>query len=233
MMINLPSPAHQIHQVNNFEALVSTSFHGTTNAICWARTLTGDFAEIVNKVVLHENIAVLSEEELRALQLSEPGQLARKILLHDLQLLTAHGAAPTLNLIKCYEQDEEHPFFPTDVYSFHVDRSPVPTDTFLCTYYGESSEILPNAQAQQKVGVPEIRAELKKLYGGPAEGFESFLTDHFYDLHYQAIPGAQPVSLGIGNLWKLATDHPGSQVPPCVHRAPKETNGQTRLLLIC
>jgi hypothetical protein len=222
-----------MHCVTNFEALVSTPFHGATNAICWNRTLTGDFGEIAKKVELNENITVLEPEQLCALQLSEQGQLARAIILHDLKLLTAHGAAPTLNLIRCYDRDEALPFFPTDVYSFHADRSPVPTDTFLCTYYGAPSEILPNAQAQQKVLVPEIREELKKLYGGADEGFESFLSEHFFDLHYQAAPGAQPVSLGTGNLWRLATDHPGSPVPPCVHRAPMEKPGQPRLLLIC
>jgi hypothetical protein len=232
-MINLSTAGQPMHCVTNFEALVSTPFDGATNAICWNRTVTGDFGEIVNKIPLNENITVLEPEELCALQLSEQGQLARAIILHDLQLLTAHGAAPTLNLIRCYDRDEALPFFPTDVYSFHADRSPVPTDTFLCTYYGAPSEILPNAQAQQKVLVPEIREELKKLYGGADEGFESFLSEHFFDLHYQAAPGAQPVSLGTGNLWRLAIDHPGSQVLPCIHRAPEEKTGQPRLLLIC
>jgi len=232
-MINLSHAEKQIHCVTNFRDLVSMPFHGAMNAICWTRKLTGDFSEIVNKVALNENIAVLDQEELRELQLSEQGQLAREILLNDLKVLKAHGAAPTLNLIRCYERDDAYPFFPTDVYSFHVDRSPVPTDTFLCTYYGESSEILPNSQAQQKVLVPEIRAELKKLYHGPAEGFDSFLSEHFFDLHYLAKPTARPVSLGLGHLWRLAIDHPESQVPPCVHRAPKEKSGQNRLLMIC
>ena len=150
-MINLSPAEHQIYCVTNFHDLVSTPFNGAMNAICWNRTLTGDFAEIVNKVALDENIAVLEEEELRELQLSEQGQLAREMLLHDLKLLKAHGASPTLNVIRCYERDDAYPFFPTDVYSFHVDRSGVPTDTFLCTYYGKHSEILPNAQAIQKV----------------------------------------------------------------------------------
>jgi hypothetical protein len=232
-MINSSPAGQPMHCVTNFEALVATPFYGATNAICWNRTLTGDFGEIAKKVELNENITVLEPEQLCALQLSEQGQLARAIILHDLKLLTAHGAAPILNIIKCYDRDDAAPFFPTDVYSFHADRSPVPTDTFLCTYYGEPSEILPNAQAQQKVLVPEIREELKKLYGGADEGLESFLSEHFFDLHYQAAPGAQPVSLGTGNLWRLATDHPGSPVPPCVHRAPMEKPGQPRLLLIC
>jgi hypothetical protein len=232
-MINLSQAENQIHFVPNFQDLVSTPFREAMNAICWTRSLTGDFAEIVNKVVLNENMAVLDEEELHELLLSEQGQLAREMLLNDLELLKAHGASPTLNVIRCYERDDAYPFFPTDVYSFHVDRSPVPTDTFLCTYYGESSEILPNSQARQKVLVPEIRDELKKLYHGADEGFESFLTEHFFDLHYLAKPMASPVSLGIGHLWRLAIDHPESQVLPCVHRAPEEKNGQKRLLMIC
>ena len=232
-MIDVSHAEHQIHCVTNFQDLVSAPFHGEINAICWTRKLTGDFSEIVNKVKLNGNIAVLDEEELRALQLNEQGQLARAILLNDLELLKAHGASPTLNLIKCYERDVDYPFFPTDVYSFHVDRSLVPVDTFLCTYYGESSEILPNSQAIQKVHVPEIRDELKKLYAGSDEGFESFLIEHFFDLHYQAKPAARPVGLGLGHLWRLAVDHPESQVPPCVHRAPIEKNGQNRLLMIC
>ena len=232
-MINLSHAANQIRCVTNFQDLVSTPFREENNAICWTRKLTGDFSEIVKKVALHENIAVLDPEELRELSLSEQGQLAREILLNDLQLLKAHGASPVLNLIRCYERDDAYPFFPTDVYSFHVDRSPVPTDTFLCTYYGEPSEIISNAEAEQKVLIPEIRDELKKLYHGAAEGFESFLTEHFFDLHYRVTPAARPVSLGLGNLWRLAVDHPGSQVLPCVHRAPTEKTGQHRLLLIC
>lgn len=224
----------QVHQVANFHDLVSTPFHGEMNAICWKRELAGDFSEIVSKVELNEeNIVVLDEDDLLAFELSEQGQLAREILLNDLKLLKAHGAAPTLNIIRNYARDDSYPFFPTDVYSFHVDRSPVPTNTFLCTYYGASSEILPNSQGIQKILVPEIRAELKKLYDGPDEGFESFLSEYFFDLHYAAKPGASPVSLGIGNLWRIAVDHPESQVPPCLHRAPEENTGEKRLLLIC
>ncbi len=232
-MLDLSPIENQIQRVTGFQELVSTPFRNKVNAICWTRQLTGDFTEIVQKVELTGNIAELSEEQLNELQLSANGQLAREILLSDLNALKARGAAPILNLIKCYNRDDAFPFFPTDVYSFHVDRSPIPTDTFLCTYSGDSSEIVPNAEAEQKVHIPEIRAELKKLYDGPEVGFEAFLTEHFFDLHYQAKPDAHLINLGLGHLWRLAIDHPELQVPPCVHRAPLEASGQTRLMLIC
>ena len=232
-MIDLSHAENQVQCVSNFQDLVSTPFQGEVNAMCWTRQLRGDFSEIVKKLELQGNMTVLDTEELRELELSEQGELARQIILNDLKVLTAHGTSPILNLIKCYDRDDSYPFFPTDVYSFHVDRSPIPTDTFLCTYYGESSEILPNSQGEQKVLVPEIRDELKKLYGGTEEGFESFLSEYFFDLHYRAKPKAQPISLGLGHLWRLAIDHPESKVPPCLHRAPMEKNGQNRLLMIC
>ncbi|HLP53182.1 MAG TPA: DUF1826 domain-containing protein [Chitinophagales bacterium] len=232
-MTDVPAAENQIQCVASFQELVSIPYQGEVNALCWNRKLQGDFAEIVDKVKLCGNITVLEQDELMRLELSEQGQLAREILLNDLQLLTEHGASPVLNLIKYYERDDALPFFPTDVYSFHVDRSPVPTDTFLCTYHGDASEILPNAHADQKVLVPAIRAELKKLYDGAEDGFEEFLRENFFDLHYQPKPGAHPINLGLGHLWRLAVDHPESKVLPCVHRAPTEHTGETRLLMIC
>lgn len=232
IMIDLSHAGNPIQCVTNFQDLVSTPFHGEVNAICWARTLTGDFSEIVKKVALNGNVTEIEQEELHQLQLSEQGQLAREILLSDLRLLKDHGALPVLNVIKCYDRDDSYPFFPTDVYSFHVDRSPIPTDTFLCTYYGDCSEILPNSQGTKKILIPEIRCELRKLYNGPDEGFVSFLSEHFFDLHYRAKSNALPIRMGLGQLWRLAVDHPESQVPPCLHRAPNEESGQNRLLLI-
>lgn len=232
-MKELIAAENKIHFVTNFQDLVTTPFNEEINAICWSRKLTGDFSELVNKIKLNGNIATIEQEEILALQLSEQGQLAREIILNDWELLKAHGASPILNVIKYYDRDDSYPFFPTDVYSFHVDRSPIPTDTFLCTYYGEPSEILPNSQSEQKVLIPEIRDELKKLYNRTDEGFETFLTEHFFDLHYHAKPDAHPISLGIGNLWRLAVDYPDRKIPPCIHRAPKEKPGQLRLLMIC
>lgn len=223
----------QISVVSSFTELVDSSFAGNINAMCWSRNLMGDFQEIVTKLKLKENITEISTHDLLALQLSENGKLARQIILEDIQQLTDFGASPSLNLLKNYERDEELDFIATDVYSYHVDRSPVATDTFLCTYFGPASDILPNHQVKQKIYIPEIRAKLKALYDGAENGFENFLEEYFFDLHYEAQADALPINLGTGHLWKLAVDHPTQQVLPCVHRAPVENEGEYRLLLIC
>lgn len=230
-MKNMLPDNNQIKVVSSFSELVNLNFQGELNAICWYRNLVGDFKEIVAKLELKENITEVSIEDLLALQLSEEANLARQIILKDIQLLTDFGASPSLNLLKNYERDEELDFISTDVYSYHVDRSPIETDTFLCTYHGSASDILPNDQVEQKIGIPEIREQLKELHDGPETEFESFLEDNFFDLHYQAKFDAQPVNLGKGHLWRLAVDHPTQQSLPCVHRAPAEN--EYRLLLIC
>jgi hypothetical protein len=224
---------NQIFSVSSFEGLISTPFKGEMNAICWDRKLEGDFGEIVDKFEITENLEEIDLDELSDLKLSKQGNLAREILLNDYELLKAHGASPSLNIIEVYERDDSFPFFPTDVYSYHVDRSPIPTATFLCTYFGAASELISNTEAEQKVLVPEIRAELRKLFHGEEADFDVFLTENFFDLHYHAKPAAQIINLGIGNMWRLAVDHPESNCLPCVHRAPKEKIGEKRLLLIC
>ena len=232
-MKNPFSDIPQIGVVSNFSELVNSKFQGEMNALCWHRDLIGDFKEIVAKLELKENITEVSVDDLLALELSEKGNLAREIILKDIQLLTDFGASPTLNLLKCYERDDELDFISTDVYSFHIDRSPIETDTFLCTYHGAVSDIVPNAQVEKKVLIPEIREKLKKRHDGPETEFETFLEEYFFDLHYQPKPNAKPVNLGLGHLWRLVVDHPTQQVLPCVHRAPVERDGEYRLLLIC
>ncbi len=232
-MNNTFSESSQIGIVATFSELVHTHFKGENNALCWHRNLEGDFAAIVAQLQLKENITEVDPQDLLALQLSEKGKIARGIILNDLQLLTDFGASPTLNLLKCYDRDDEFDFISTDVYSYHVDRSPIATDTFLCTYHGAASDIIANAQAEQKVLIPEIREKLAALHNGPSEEFENFLEENYFDLHYQAKPHATPINLGVGHLWRLAVDHPQQQVLPCIHRAPIENEGEYRLLLIC
>lgn len=219
--------------VSSFEELVQTNFVGEMNALCWHRNLEGDFKEIVAQLQLKENITVVHPKDLLALQLSEKGNIARSIILNDFQLLANYGASPTLNLLKCYERDDEFDFIATDVYSYHVDRSPIATDTFLCTYYGATSDIISNAEVRQKILIPEIREKLNQLYDGPEEEFDNFLSENYFDLHYEAQPNALPIPLELGHLCRLAVDHPEQQVLPCVHRAPMENEGEYRLLLIC
>ncbi|WP_404986736.1 DUF1826 domain-containing protein [Chryseobacterium sp. M5] len=232
-MSNTFSDNNQVGVVSSFSELINTKFKGVMNAICWNRNLYGDFEEIVSKLQLKENITEVSIEDLLALELSEKGILARDIILNDLQLLTDFGASPSLNLLKNYERDEDFDFISTDVYSFHVDRSPIGTDTFLCTYHGAASDIIPNDQVEQKILILEIREKLKELHDGSEEELEDFFKENFFDLHYEAKPDAIPTNLGIGNLWRLAVDHPSQEVLPCVHRAPVENDGEYRLLLIC
>ena len=232
-MNNTFSNNSQIGLVSSFSELVETNFNGEMNALCWYRNLDCDFKEIVNQLRIKENITEVFPEDLIALKLSEKGNTAREIILNDLKLLADSGASPSLNLLKCYERDDEFDFISTDVYSFHVDRSPIATDTFLCTYHGAASDIIANSKAEQKILIPEIRTKLKELYDGPAEGFENFLEENYFDLHYQADADVEPTNLGLMHLWRLAVDHPKQLVEPCIHRAPIENEGEYRLLLIC
>lgn len=222
----------QIKVVSSFHDLIHTNFQAENNALCWERNVQGDFGEIVSKLQLSDNITEISSDDLMRLELSEDGKLARDIILNDLQQLTDFGASPALNLLKSYEKDTDFDCLSTDVYSFHVDRSPIAIDTYLCTYYGASSEIISNSEAEQKILIPETREKLKELHTNSGEDFETFLTENFFDLHYQSKPDAQPTVLGNGHLWRLAVDHPEQKVLPCIHRAPHENN-QLRLMLIC
>ena len=232
-MTNPFSDHKEIAVVSTFSELVNTEFQGAMNAICWERNLIGNFEEITSQLQLNENITEVSIEDLLQLKLSEKGNLAREIILNDLQLLTDFGVLPSLNLLKKYERDDEFDFISTDVYSFHVDRSPIGVSTFLCTYFGASSDILPNNQSTQKILIPEIRGKLKALHNGTEKEFDDFLKENYFDLHYEPKHNAQPINLGLGNLWKLAVDSPEQKVLPCIHRAPRENKGELRLLLIC
>ena len=231
MTENLSNSSKLLH-VSNFQELISTPFQGTTNAISWSRELAGDFEEIVHAFHFEGTMMEIDEEDLIELELSEAGRFARETILSDFKLLSDLGASPVLNIITHYEADE-HPFFPTDVYSFHVDRSPIATDTFLCTYFGDASELIQNEDAIQKIQIPEIREKLVQTYTGEEADFEAYLRENFFDLHYQALDDSKIIKAEISHLWRLAVDHPKSKVLPCVHRAPREESGKKRLLMIC
>ena len=229
-----PSGYHRIKVVDSFQELVATPMADGVNALCWPRTLPGDFSEIVAQLGAPEGITPLDAARLNALVLSDAGRVARDILLADLQLLRAHGLAPELNCLQAYPRDEDAGAVPTDVYSFHADSAPVAADTYLCTYRGPASEGLRNDEALRRVDVPAIRAKLLEEFGGPDDGdFLEWLGENCYDLHYAPVPSARPFPFGVHNLWRIAIAWPGSPVPPCVHRAPETQPGQPpRLLLI-
>ena len=230
-----PAPGYdRVKLVQSFDELVATPFAGGINALCWPRMLPGDFGEVVAQLGVPDGITALDEARLRTLALSNAGRIAVEILLDDQQRLRALGRAPELNCIGSYPRDDEPGPVPTDVYSWHADSAPIEADTWLCTYHGAASEGLRHDEAQRCVDLPATRAELLKIFGGADDAdFREFLNENCYDLHYVSTPHAQPFSFGLGHLWRIAVDWPESPVPPCVHRAPANTPGQTsRLLLI-
>ena len=228
-----PTGYVRIKEVGSFAELAATPFADGINALCWPRSLPGDFGEIVARLGAGDGIVPLDETRLTALALGPAGRVARDILIADLRLLRERGLAPELNCIHGYPRDDETTAVPTDVYSFHADSAPIEAATWLCTYHGPASEGLPNEEAQRRVDVPATRAALLREYGGADDdGFGEFLHEHYYDLHYAPLPRARPFPFGPGHLWRIAVDWPGSPVPPCLHRAPATLPGEKRLLLI-
>ena len=230
----LPSDYPRIQRVNSFQELVSTRFAEGVNALCWERTLAGDFGEVVKRLGPGEAITAVDEARLLALEVSAVGSVAIAQLLADLRMLREHHLDPALNCIHGYPRDETAEPVATDVFSFHADSAAVETDTWLCTYYGPSSEGLRNDEARRRVDVPATRTELLRNFGGQDdEAFRTWLSEYCYDLHYEPLPAARPFAFGLGNLWRITVDWPGSPVPPCIHRAPEAGPGQPpRLLLI-
>jgi len=230
----LPSDYPRIQRVNSFQELVTTRFAGGVNALCWERTLAGDFGEVVERLGPGEAITTIDDDRLRALEVSAAGRVAVAQLLTDLQLLREHHLDPALNCIHGYPRDEPLEPVATDVFSWHADSATVETDTWLCTYHGPASEGLRNEAARRRVDAPATRAELLRCFGGEDdEAFRAWLNEHCHDLHYEPLPAAQPFAFGHGNLWRIAVAWPGCPVPPCIHRAPETRPGEPpRLLLI-
>ncbi|HZZ20612.1 MAG TPA: hypothetical protein VFE25_14650 [Opitutaceae bacterium] len=223
-----------IRTVTSFEALVGTPFADGVNALCWQRSLPWDFTEVLAHLGPGEGIVPLDEERLQSLSVGNGGRAAIDGMLADLRALRERGLAPELNCIHGYPRDDKSDSLPTDVYSFHADSAPVEADTWLCTYHGAPSEGLLNAEARRRTEVPSVRAELLHRFGGAdGEAFADHLQEACHDLHYLPLPDARPYSFGVGHLWRIAIDYPGSPVPPCIHRAPITLPGDPpRLLLI-
>jgi hypothetical protein len=224
----------RFRQVASFDELISTPFAGDVNALCWPRRLPGDFEEVAARLDAGAGITTIGDDTLASLALSPAGSAARDRMLADLAMMREQGLDPVLDCIRAHPRAAGGGPIPTDVYSYHVDRATDPLDTFICTYTGPSTEALPNEMAMRRIDDAETRAELLKLHGGPDdESFAAWLTEHFYDLHYAPLAGAEPYAFGIGNVWRIAIDYPGCPVLPCVHRAPLSLPGAPdRLLLL-
>ena len=233
-LLSLPADYARIRCVHSFRELVATPFADGVNALCWERVLPGDFGEVVRLLGHGEGIVTLDEARLLALPVSAAGRAAIDTMLEDQRLLRERDLDPVLNCIHSYPRDEDPGPVATDVMSFHADSAPVPTETWLCTYHGPASEGLRNDQAQRRIDIPATRTALLREFGGDDnDDFRAHLNEHCYDLHYAPAPEARPFSFGLGNLWRIAVDYPGSPVPPCIHRAPATEPGQPpRLLLI-
>ena len=232
--LSLPSGYTRVKVVDSLHQLITTPFADGVNALCWPRTLPGNFKEVIEALGPDEGIVTVDEASLAALSLGDGGKVAQDILLADQQNLRGYDLQPNLDAVHGSPREAPEGLFHTDVYSWHIDTATVPADTYLCTYVGACSEGLRHEDAVKRVDVPETRAELRRLYGGEDDtGFLEYLADHFYDLHYAPVTEARPFSFGLGNLWRIAIEYPGAPVPPCVHRAPLTLPGYpSRLLLI-
>ena len=231
---SLPHDYARIRRVQGFRELATAPFANGVNALCWERELRGNFGEVAALLGNGEGIETLDQARLKVLPVSAEGRVAIEQMLEDLRRLRELERDPMLNCIHGYPRDEESRPVRTDVFSFHTDSAPVETDTWLCTYHGPASEGLRQEEAQRRVDVSETRAELLREFGGEdGEEFREFLHEHCYDLHYAPGARARPFSFGVGHLWRIAVEWPGSTVPPCIHRAPETGPGDgPRLLLI-
>ena len=103
----LPADYPRIKVVKSFHDLLTTPFADGINALCWPRTLPGDFGEVVAHLSAGEGITTLDDAFLEHLPVNAADRVAIQILLEDQRLLRAQGLSPELNCIHSYPRDEE------------------------------------------------------------------------------------------------------------------------------
>src|SRR5687768_1208451 len=145
--------------VESFAELLARPFDDGNNALRWPRALDGDFREVARLLAPREaeGVIVVEPDALRALPLSAAGRIAADVMLDDVRRLDELGRDPVLNCITSYPRDERGLPIATHVMSFHADRAPIEVDSWLCTYWGKSSEGLDNDDARRLIDAPEIR----------------------------------------------------------------------------
>jgi hypothetical protein len=222
-----------VHYVHSFEELIHTPYPDGVNALCWQRDLPGSYSELLDLLPLQPGINSIEDADILALEFSVEGRLAARQVLADLELLRQHDLDPVLDAIHGYVEAGETGVIPTNVRSWHVDSATAKADTYLCTYHGASSQALAPGAAIRRCDIPETRAAMLAEFGGKDDAeFEDYLAACCYDLHYLPLPGTKPVNFGVGNMWRIAVQWPGSETPASVHRAPEPEAGRMRLLLI-
>lgn len=225
--------------VASFDALVGAAFGGGVNAYVCARDVDGDFDGLAARCAAADadfdvdGLTTLSPAALRACAASSAQARAAEAVCSDWERLAALGKDPTLNVIARYPHDTRGLPIAVDVHSFHADRAPIETDTWLCTYAGAPSEGLDNDAATAILDDDAVRAAVRAAAGDvDDDAFAAFVVDHSFDLHHRVHDPAGVFSFGQRALWKIAVQWPGAPVPPCLHRAPLP-DGALRLLLIC
>ena len=227
-----PHGYHRIKLVSSFAELVGTPFDHGVNALCWPRTLPGNFGEVVEHLGVGEGIATARRRAPKS-----PGERGgaggHRLLLEDQRLLREHGLAPVLECIHGYPRDEDAGPVPTDVFSFHADSATAEADTWLCTYHGPASEGLRNDEARRRVDIPETRAALLERFGGEDDAaFLEYLSENCYDLHYAPLPHARPFSFGRAISGASPWTIPAVPFPRAFIAHPKPSSQPPRLLLI-
>ena len=233
-MIAEPLDHPHVRYVNSIYELVSTPMRDGVNALCLRRTLEGDFEEVIRHLHVERGITTLERDQLLTLPVSAAGKIAIETMLRDQEQLRAYGFDPEIDCVNGYIGHDQQDLMRTDVCSFHVDRATDIADTYLCTYAGASSIGVCHEDVILRAQEPTVRARLLADFGGADdESFLEYLTENYYDLHYDALPNARTFRFGVGHLWRIAIDYPGTDVPPCIHRAPDPIDGEPpRLILI-
>ena len=93
---SLPTDYPRIRRVQNFQELATTPFANGVNALCWERTLPGDFVEVATQLGGNEAITTLNEADLEGLAISAAGRTAIQVMLDDQRRLQARSLDPVL-----------------------------------------------------------------------------------------------------------------------------------------
>lgn len=93
--------------VTSFEAVIAIPFLDGVNAVCWQRSVQGDFDEVVRQLAISDDITSIDEARLMSLDVSKAGREALDLLLDDQRLLRAVSHEPSLDCVRRYQRDHD------------------------------------------------------------------------------------------------------------------------------